>query len=299
VSDADRESVAELNGAEIRYRERGPVDAPAILALHGGPGFGDGGKPLSALAPLAEEHGYRIVAPDHRGCGASELRPPYTNEQFAADAEALRDRLGLGEVVLYGGSYGGFVTQQYAIDHPEQLRGFVLRGTAATAEYDLAARETASDRLPEVRERGVDVPHISEAELDRVMDGEVSSDEEFRRLFHGMLPLYAPSLEAFDAAAARERVAGISFHAETHNAVFSEVFPAMDYTDDLPGVEPPALVTGGRHDWICPPEASEEIAELLPDARLEIFEGSGHNPHLDQQEAWIARTVEFLDELGY
>lgn len=287
----------ELNGAELHVETRGDPDDPAVLALHGGPGISDGRKSIRGFEPIAADH--YLVAPDYRGCGRSELIGPYTNEQFAADVEALRADLGLGDVVLVGGSYGGFITQQYAIDYPDHLRGFVLRDTAATPEYDRKAREIARERLPEVKARGIDVPHITEAELDHVMDGTVRSDAEFRRLFHGMLPLYAPSLDEFDAEAAAERIDDLHFHHETHNAMFSEVFPEMDYTDDLPAVDVPALVTVGRHDWITPPEASEEIAELLPNARLEIFEESGHNPHFDQREAYMTRVEAFFDELGY
>ncbi|WP_277552921.1 alpha/beta fold hydrolase [Halobaculum limi] len=287
---------ADLNGATIYYETRGDPDDPAILALHGGPGIGDGRKPLSAFESLADD--YYLVVPDHRGCGRSELAPPYTNEQFADDVEALRQRLDLGAVVLIGGSYGGFITQEYATRHGDHLHAFVLRDTAATPEYDRKARNIARERLPEVRTRGMDVPHITEAELDRVMDGTVESDEQFARLFHGMLPLYAPSLDEFDAEATRESIESLQFHAETHNHVFSEVFPAMDYTDDLPDVGVPALVTVGRHDWITPPEASEEIAELLPNAELRIYEESGHNPHLDQSEEWLAEARAFLDEVG-
>ncbi|MEZ3114467.1 alpha/beta fold hydrolase [Halobaculum sp. MBLA0147] len=286
-----------LNGAEIYYETRGDPSDPSILALHGGPGIGDGRKPLGAFETLADD--YHLVVPDHRGCGRSELAPPYTNEQFAADVAALREALSLGEVVLIGGSYGGFVTQQYAIDHPEHLRAVVFRDTAATPEYDRAARETARDRLPEVRERDLDVPHITAAELDRVMDGEVPSDEEFERLYHGMAPLYAASLDEFDATATAEQIESLHFHHETHNHVFSEVFPEMDYTDALPDVEVPALVTVGRHDWITPVAASEELAELLPNARLRIFEESGHNPHLDQADAWLAETRAFLNAVGH
>lgn len=287
----------ELNGAELHVETRGDPEDPAVLALHGGPGISDGRKSIRGFEPLADDH--YLVAPDYRGCGRSELQPPYTNEQFAADVEALRFELGLGDVVLVGGSYGGFITQQYAIDYPEHLAGFVLRDTAATPEYDIAAREIARERLPEVRERDIDVPHITPEELARVMDGKVRSDEEFSRLFHGMLPLYAPSLDAFDAEAAAEQIESLWFHHETHNAMFSEVFPEMDYTDDLPGVDAPALVTVGRHDWITPPAASEEIADLLPDARLEIYEESGHNPHFDQREAYMERVHAFFAEIDF
>lgn len=287
----------EVNGAELHVETRGKPADPPVLALHGGPGIGDGRKPLRGFEPLADDH--FLVVPDHRGCGRSALQPPYTNEQFAADVEALRRHFDLGDVVLVGGSYGGFITQQYAIDHPDHLRGFVLRDTAATPEYDRHAREVARERLPEVRERDIDVPHITGAELDRVMDGRVGSDDEFRRLFHGMLPLYAPSLDAFDAEEARERIRELHFHHETHNRIFSEVFTEMDYTPDLPDVEVPALVTVGRHDWITPPEASEEIADLLPVADLEIFEESGHNPQFDQREAYLERVRAFLADIGH
>lgn len=286
-----------VDGAELYYEMAGPEDAPAILALHGGPGIGDGRKPKRAFEPLAGE--YRLVVPDHRGCGRSAGVPPYTNERFARDVEALREHLGPAEVVLIGGSYGGFVALEYASRWPDRLAGIVLRDTAASSEYDRRARERARERLPELRAADLDVPAITEVELDRVMDGEVRSEEEFRRVFHGMAPLYAPDLESFDAAAARERIDDLRFRHETHNRVFSEVFPEMDYTDRLPGIDVPALVTVGRHDWITPVEASEELAELLTDARLEVFEDSGHDPHLDRREAYLRRVRAFLDEIGF
>jgi len=286
-----------INGATLHVESLGDPHDPAILALHGGPGISDGRKSIRGFAPLAADH--YLVAPDHRGCGRSSLTPPFTNEQFAADVAALGRDLGLGDVVLIGGSYGGFITQQFVIDYPDHLQGFVLRDTAATPAYDREARATARERLPEVRDRDIDVPHITETELARVMEGDVRSDEEFRRLFHGMLPLYAPSLDEFDAADAAEKVEALQFHHETHNQVFSEVFPEMNYTNDLPDVEAPALVTAGRHDWITPPAASEEIAELLPNARLELFEESGHNPHFDQREPYMSEVESFLQEIGH
>lgn len=286
-----------VNGATLHVETHGDPEDPTIMALHGGPGISDGRKSIEGFAPLAEDH--YLVAPDYRGCGRSSLTPPYTNEQFAADVEALRDELELGDVVLVGGSYGGFITQQFAVDHPEHLRAFVLRDTAATPEYDRKARGIARERLPEVKSRNIDVPHITEKELDRVMDGNVRSDQEFRRLFHGMLPLYTPSLDEFDAEGASGQIGDLHFHHETHNQMFSEAFPKMDYTDDLPDVEVPALVTVGQHDWITPPEASEEIAGLLPNARLEIFEESGHNPHFDQRKAYMATVDEFLETIDY
>jgi len=288
---------AEINGAELYYEVHGDEDAPAIMSLHGGPGIGDHKKGYEAFEPLTDQ--YRLVVYDHRGCGDSALTPPYSNEQYAEDAEALRQHLGLEEVVLVGGSYGGFITQEYLSRYQSPVAGFVLRDTAATPAFELAAQENAKAAFPEMKDRNFDVPDITWEEFMTVMDGDVASDEEFRRIFHGMLPLYAPSFEAFDADAARESIAETTFHHETHNVMFTEAYPNMDYTDALPDVSVPALVTVGRHDWITPPAASTEIADLLPDARLVVFESSGHSPNLDQQAQYLTRVREFLAEIGF
>jgi len=82
------------------------------------------------------------------------------------------------------------------------------------------------------------------------MDGRARDNEEFRRVFHGILPLYVPDLDEFDAEAAREQIEGIHYHYETHNAMFSEELPKMDYRDqlrevDVPGLSSPWAATTG------------------------------------------------------
>lgn len=291
---------AEVNGAELYYEVLGDPENPAIVSLHGGPGISDHAKGKQAFEPLTDE--YCLVVYDHRGCGQSSLTPPYSNEQYAADTEGLRRELGLDEIVLIGGSYGGFITQEYATTYPENLAGFVLRDTAASSENEENSWENAREKWPKLQSMDLDVPDITWEEFSRVMNGDVNSDEEFERVFHGMAPLYAPSLDAFDedaAAAAREATAARDFHHETHNTMFTEAYPNMDYRPDLPDVDVPALVTVGRHDWITPPEASREIADLLPDSRLVVFERSGHSPNLDQQDQYLARVREFFDEIGF
>ena len=183
-----------------------------------------------AFEPLTDE--YCLVVYDHRGCGQSSLTPPYSNEQYARDAEGLREHLGLDVVVFIGGSYGGFIAREYTIRYPEHLTGVILRDIAPSGEYDSRSVENARRRWPAMEASDLDVPTITWEEFERVMDGDVRSDEEFRRVFHGMAPLYAPSLDEFDAEAAREATETRSFHHETHNTMFTEAYPNMNYTDE-------------------------------------------------------------------
>jgi proline iminopeptidase len=291
---------AEVNDAELYYELLGDPEDPTIISLHGGPGISDHSKGKQAFEPLTDQ--YSLLVYDHRGCGDSSLTPPYSNEQYARDAEALRETLELGDVVLIGGSYGGFITQEYASRFPEHLNGFVLRDTAPTSEYEENAWENARSKWPQLREMDLGVPKITWDEFSRVMEGAVNSDEEFERVFHGMAPLYAPSLESFDEAAAEaaaEATESRNFHHKTHNVMFTEAYPNMDYRDALTEIREPALVTVGRHDWITPPSASKEIADRLPNAELVIFERSGHSPNLDQQEQYLDRVREFLASIEH
>lgn len=290
----------EVNDAELYYELLGDPEDPTIISLHGGPGISDHSKGKEAFKPLTDQ--YSLLVYDHRGCGDSSLTPPYSNEQYARDTEALRNTLELGDVVLIGGSYGGFITQEYASWFPEHLNGFILRDTAPTSEYEENAWENAQNKWPQLQEMDLGVPNITWDEFSRVMEGNVNSDEEFERVFHGMAPLYAPSLESFDEAAAEaaaEATKSRNFHHETHNVMFTEAYPNMDYRDALTEVQKPALVTVGRHDWITPPSASKEIADQLPNAELVIFEQSGHSPNLDQQEQYLDRVREFLASIGH
>lgn len=285
---------AEINGAELYYEVYGEENEQAIVALHGGPGVSNHEKSLRAYEPLTDE--YKLVVYDHRGCGRSEQQRPYSNEQFADDVEGLREHLGLGKIIVIGGSYGGFIAQEYATRYPENLRAVVLRDTAPSGDHDELARKNAKARFPELAEADLNVPDITEADFDRIMDGDARSNEDIKRVFHGMLPLYVPSMEDFDPDAARNQLEDRNFTYETHNAMFTHEHPNMDYTDDLPGVDVPVLVTVGRHDFITPPEASEEIHDLLPNSRLVIFEESGHSPNIEQQEEFLALVREFFDE---
>jgi len=290
---------AEINGAELYYELHGPDDAPAIVSLHGGPGISDHQKGKEAFEPLTDS--YQLLVYDHRGCGQSSLTEPYSNAQYAKDCDALIRHLGLEAVVLVGGSYGGFITQAYAMRFGDRdhLKGFVLRDTAASNAYEDNSVENARESWDAMKAREFDLPDITWEEFMTVMDGNVESDEEFERIWLGMLPLYAPTLDEFDVEAAKEATAERDFHHETHNEMFTTAYPNMDYTGELPDVDMPALVTVGRHDWITPPEASVEIADLLPDSRLVVFESSGHSPNFDQADQYLARVREFFDEIDY
>ncbi|TDD03952.1 alpha/beta hydrolase [Nonomuraea deserti] len=251
-----------------------------IIAHHGAPGLGSLAEPEASFGRLADE--YRVVVFDARGSGRSGQAGPFSHEQWVADVEGLRRWLGAEQVIIAGGSYGGFIAMEYAARHPGRVSAAVLRDTSAdNANQELATRNAAaSSRV-----------RIDPAKLDRIMSGTVRDDDDLRDCWREILPLYDHD---YDPAKVEQRVAATPYHYQTHNYAFAVNQPNYDIKHLLPGITAPALITVGRHDWITPVECSETIAALIPDAELRVFERSGHSPQVEEAELWEATVRDFL-----
>ena len=163
---------------------RGAAARRVLLLATGGPGasgLDDGVWMLDALSPRITD-AFDVVTFDARGVGLSDGRDcprassdydaaavtpasakalvadcireagaegidlhRYATTQVVEDIEAIRQRLGVDRLTLYGSSYGTVVAQAYAAAHPDRLDGVVLdapidRDLAATRMWSVAAR---------------------------------------------------------------------------------------------------------------------------------------------------------------
>jgi proline iminopeptidase len=271
----------EVNGVKLVYDDSGASKnhKATIVTLHGGPGMSSRAGDWAAFQPLTDE--YRLISYDQRGNGQSEGGEPYTHAQFVADLEALRQTLDLGRIVVLGGSYGGFLALEYALAHPQNLQAVILRDTAASNRFqDTSKKRAMASGFP-----------MDEELLDRLFDGRVRSNDDFRAGFAQIQPLYTVER---DPVAEAERLSKIPFRFETHNWAFSRNQPGYDLVDRLPEITVPVLVTVGREDWITPLEASEELAAGLPNSELVVFEHSGHSPQLEEQPLYLQTVRAFL-----
>ncbi len=267
----------EINGVKLVYDEAG--EGTAFVTLHGGPGMGSRAGDWAAFQPLTDQ--YRLISYDQRGNGESEGGEPYSHAQFVADLEALRCKLDLGKIILLGGSYGGFIALEYALTHPQHLHAVILRDTAASNRFQGTSKARAlASEFP-----------MDEDSLNRLFDGQMRDNDDFRASFAQIQPLYTVQR---DAAVEAERLSRIPFRYRTHNWAFSRNQPGYDLVSRLPEIRVPVLVTVGRHDWITPLEASQELAAGLPDSELVVFERSGHSPHIEENALYLGAVRDFL-----
>lgn len=272
-----------INGNDLNVEVLGPGGAPVLIAHHGGGGIGSLAEPKATFGPLADE--MRVVVFDARGCGLSEGKPPFSHAQWAADVDGLREWLGVDEIVVAGGSYGGFIAMEYAIAYPGRVRAMILRDTSPDRANLDRAYENARNQTRVA---------IKWENFDRYWSGRIRDDEDLKARWAEIIPLY--DFE-YDPLASAARVEAGSYRHEAHNWCFTRNMPGYDLKPQLPAVRCPVLVTVGRADWVTPVSSAETIASLIPDSRLVVFEKSGHSPQLEEFDKFQTVIRDFVHDV--
>jgi haloalkane dehalogenase len=116
-----------IGGQRMHYVDEGA--GPTVVMLHGNPTWSFYFR--HAIKALAGD--YRVIAPDHIGCGLSEKpqRYPYTLEQHIENLEKLADHLELDDITLMVHDWGGPIGFGYAARHPDKIRRLAISNTAA------------------------------------------------------------------------------------------------------------------------------------------------------------------------
>ena len=129
----------ELPGrVRLEYVEQGDPAGVPVLMLHGVTDSWRSFEPLLPHLPAS----IRAIAVSQRGHGDSG-RPAsgYRTRDFAADAAAFADALGLGPAVVVGHSMGSTNAKRFAIDHRMRTRGLVLIGAFASYRHNAPVAE--------------------------------------------------------------------------------------------------------------------------------------------------------------
>jgi len=248
------------DGLAIGFDEAGTGERAPIVFLHGVGSDKSVWRPQ--LSHFAGER--RAIAFDYPGYGDSDAAPEGTTRDDYAQAivSGMRE-LGVGRAHVCGLSLGGVVA--LAIHHaaPEMCASLILADTFAAhpdgqAIYDRSM--VASSDLRVMAEARVDVLLAQPA--DPAVRTEV-----------------VETMARIDPAAYR---------------IGAEAVWLADQRERAEAVRVPTLVICGTEDRVTPPALSTSLARLIPGARYEPIERSGHLPNIEQPEAFNTLVGAFI-----
>jgi 3-oxoadipate enol-lactonase len=259
----------EIGGVTFAYEDTGG-DGPAVVLIHG-----LGGSLLGWRAQLRAlaEAGYRAIAYDGRGAGLTREggevpRGPFSVEDWAEDAVAMVDALGVERAALVGHSMGCMVAQRAAVALGERCWALALCG--GRAEWPEQAGETFEQRATMARSGRLD--EVAEA----VAGGGLS--DRCRAERPELWGLLVAAITAHDPAA----------YAESALATGRGSMCGLD------GLTCPVLAFAGSEDAVTPPEAAAEIAAAVPRGESTVIEGAAHWCMLEAPAAVNDALARFL-----
>jgi 3-oxoadipate enol-lactonase len=248
----------------IGFIEDGRGDAVPIIFLHGV------GSDKSVWRPQLDHFGKtrRAIAFDYPGYGDSEPAFEATRDDYAAAVLAGMDSLGVGRAHICGLSLGGVIAIAMHALAAERCASLILADSFAVHPDGAGICQRSTDAS-----RSIGMRALAEARVDVLLGSSATP---------GLRTEVVETMAAIDTDAYRTG---------------AEAVWLADQRDRASAIRAPALVLCGAEDRITPPSLSEELAELIPGAKLALIEGAGHLANAEQPAAFNALLDRFLAEV--
>ncbi len=274
----EQKRVTLANGIELDVVDEGPVDAPALIFLHGFPESHRTWR--HQVAHFSDR--FRCIAPDQRGYrGSSKPQgaDEYTPNKLIGDIFLLADALAIAKFTIVGHDWGGAIAWGVAIGgqhmrveraiianapHPlifQQLL-YTHRGQREASQYIRAFRDPANDQL--IRDKGITGILKQEVNWDRPDNMEpeeraqLLKDWEDRDACFGMINYYR----------------GSTMHVPPMDAPYA--IPDGFNPPDLPKLTIPTMVIWAMDDLALPPENLEGLEQHIDDLTVVPVHDCGH-----------------------
>jgi pimeloyl-ACP methyl ester carboxylesterase len=268
-----------LHGHQLSYLDSGK--GPVVLFIHGI--LGSHRNWAHLIDRLDDNH--RVIVPDLFGHGHS-AKPmgDYSLGGHAGTLRDLLDRLGIGRVTLVGHSFGGGIAMEFYYLFPERVDRLVLVSSGGLGRE--VNRVLRSATLP-----GAEwvLPVIASG---WVRGGVETAGRALSKV--GWKPgsditaIWQGFTSLGDGESRRAFLA-------TTRSVIDPGGQSINAHDYLPDALPiPTLIVWGSRDRMIPAWHAIRAQQAIPHCRVELFEGAGHFPHLDEPDRFADLVREFI-----
>ena len=218
---------------------------------------------------------FRVVTVDSRGYGRTTIpEKGFTIKTMASDLKVLLDKLKIDKAYILGHCSGGCITQQFALDYPEKVKGLVLFSTFSQALDPPLDWNSLKQMFSTV-----DILAVADQSAQMAFSSKVDKDllqwvkNEMKNVAQ---PYVGKKLKVM--------------------LDFSESLFTLNLTDQLRNSKAPTLVIVGKDDTTTPPKFSEIIHNNLPKSEMMLMSGL-HYCSLEYPNEFNKIVLEFLKKL--
>jgi pimeloyl-ACP methyl ester carboxylesterase len=253
---------------------------PPVVLIHGWPLNAD---MWEKQAIYLAENGHRVITYDRRGFGQSgQAWNGYDYDTFAADLQAVMEKLDLRNATLVGFSMGG----------GEVVRYLSRYGTERVAKAVLISSVTPYLLQTPDNPSGLDANIFHEIEKS-IRDDRFHFLKTFSAKFFGRTVVTHSVSEAV-----LEWTLSMGLTASPRSTLeAAKAWSTTDFREEMTGIDIPVLVIHGGADATVPIDASgRRSAELLPNSKLSVYEHQPHGLIITAAERLNTELLAFLRE---
>jgi proline iminopeptidase len=293
-------SFQSLQAQDLYHKWFGEAGKPAVVFLHGGPGY-NAASFEADMAKRVADYGYQVLVYDQRGSGRSEgLKGEFTYAEAVADLKGLLDAHGTKQAVLLGHSFGGSVALKFAEKHPDMVKSIVL--ISAPVDFPKCFRSIQNNcwKVFDYKED----PAVKNIEMLRKMD---STSLEYATTSFGFAMqagLYSPDEPLKQGTKVRKKVGKSDlapwmkkssyepvkgFYTKEHytTAVFTPLLKEVAQTIPVYGIF-------GEDDGLFEYESLQEIQDIIGSDHYYSFSSASHSVFLDDPYGFLDALAEVL-----
>ena len=261
-----------------------------LFLLNGGPGL-----PCDYLRDphihLVEE-GYRIVAFDQLGCGNSD-RPEdvslWNITRYVEEVESVRKELGIVNFHLLGQSWGGWLSIEYALTYPDEIRSLILANTCG----DLQHLTTELNRMREALGSETVAMMLHHEAMGTIDHPEYQAAITILNYRHVCRLKEWPS--SLLASVDDWNMGPYGTMQGPNEFLYIGNLKDWNRISDMDSLEMPTLIITGTHDEIGPACASR-MNNVLPNSEVVVFHNSSHVPFYEEPDLYFKELQIFLSK---
>lgn len=288
---------------QLYVQEFGESANPALLFLHGGPGFNCVAFEVTTAEALAKS-GFYVLVYDRRGEGRSEdTNAKFTFEEACNDVLSILDERKLTKVTLMGHSFGGVIAVEFSKRHPERVANVVLVGAPISLQESFSTIIGSCKKLYSEKQDSASLKYIAMLES---MDKSSLEYSTYCFMHAKQNGFYQTKNPTDEAKAIREKAKAdptyLTFGTKSTNTSVSGFWKNEHYTTLNLASDIEMLVKSGiafyamygQEDGLYSQAQVQGIEKLVSKDHLVYWDRCSHNVFIDRQTDFLAQLKLWL-----